>query len=231
MTVGPARSGSEAHAFVEDLEAPVLSPDDRHHLERVLRLRRGARVTVTDGSGAWRETAFGPQLELRGPVVREEPVAPAITVGFALVKGDRPELIVQKLTELGVDRIVPFHASRCVVRWEGDRATKHHQRLVKVAREAAMQSRRATLPIVEPVQEFADLCASRAVALAAFEGEPPSLAQPAVLVGPEGGWTADELGRVNHRVELGPHVLRTESAALTAGALLVAMRMGLVRGR
>ncbi len=72
----------------------------------------------------------------------------ALTVGFALVKGERPELIVQKLTELGIDRIVPFVAERSVVRWDGDRAAGHVERLRRVAREAAMQSRRCWLPEV-----------------------------------------------------------------------------------
>jgi 16S rRNA (uracil1498-N3)-methyltransferase len=68
---------------------------------------------------------------------------PPLTVAFAVLKGERNEMVVQKLTELGIDRIVPVLAERCVVRWDTVRAQRQHERLERVAREAAMQSRRA----------------------------------------------------------------------------------------
>jgi 16S rRNA (uracil1498-N3)-methyltransferase len=152
-------------------------------------------------------------------------------VGFALVKGSRPELIVAKLTELGMDRIVPVEAARSVVRWEPDRAAGHLERLRRVAREAAMQSRRAWLPEVLPAATLADLVAAEGgdrLALAEPGGGAPSLDRPVVLVGPEGGWTDAELEQVSHRVGLGPQILRVETAAITVGALLGALRSGLV---
>src|SRR5205823_6066014 len=111
--IGSARMpGSElrtasAHAFVTDLEHPALAPDDRHHLERALRLRPEEVVTVSDGAGGWRPCRFGTELEPLAPTIREVRLDPRLTVAFAPVKGDRPELVVQKLTELGIDRIVP----------------------------------------------------------------------------------------------------------------------------
>ena len=113
---------------------------------------------------------------------------PEIGVAFALVKGDRPELVVQKLTELGVDVIVPFVAARSVVRWDGERASRHAARLEKVAREAAMQCRRPRLPTVEPVRSFAEVAARPGAALATLGGQMVTQSTRLVLVGPEGGW-------------------------------------------
>ncbi|MCU1376655.1 MAG: Ribosomal small subunit methyltransferase, partial [Actinomycetia bacterium] len=140
-----------AHVFVADVAAPVLDDDDRHHLERVLRLRDGEAVTVADGRGGWRACVFvaGGSLRPEADVTHVPAPHPPIAVAFALTKGEKPETAVLKLTELGVDRIVPFAAGRSVARWDGDRAAKHVARLRKVAREAAMQSRRAHLPVVD----------------------------------------------------------------------------------
>jgi len=135
---------------------------------------------------------------------------------------------VQKLTELGVDRIVPFAAARSVARWDGDRAERHVARLRKVAREAAMQCRRAHLPVVDDVVDFATAAAIPGACLADAGGAPPSLDRAVVLVGPEGGWSDEERSAGLPTVGLGAHVLRAETAALTAGALLGALRAGLV---
>src|SRR5690606_33698018 len=105
--------------FVDDLEHPELTVDDHHHLGRVRRLRRGDPVVIGDGRGSWRSGSFADRVpQDLGPVHTAPPPAPAVGVGFALVKGQKPELVVQKLTELGVDRIVPFVAARSVVRWD-----------------------------------------------------------------------------------------------------------------
>jgi 16S rRNA (uracil1498-N3)-methyltransferase len=152
-------------------------------------------------------------------------------VGFALVKGDRPELVVQKLTELGIDRIVPFVADRSVVRWDTERSRRHVERLRKVARGAAMQSRRCRLPDVADLVRFSDLVANDrgAVALAEREGQRPSLLFRTVLIGPEGGWSPAELALSVPTVALGDQVLRAETAAITAAGVLTALRSGLIR--
>lgn len=224
MTREPADVVAGAHAFVADLEAPVLDAVDRHHLERVLRIERGSVITVADGRGAWRAVRFGARLEAVGPIVHTAAPTPLVTVGFALLKGDRPELIVQKLTELGADRIVPFTAERCVVRWDGDRGGSHVARLRRVAREAAMQCRRARLPEVSDVVGFDTVAGEDGVALAERGGEAVTLSHPTLLVGPEGGWSPTERDQVPRTVSLGPHVLRAETAAIVAGALLSTLR-------
>jgi 16S rRNA (uracil1498-N3)-methyltransferase len=217
--------GRGPHAFVADLEAPELEPDDRHHLGRALRLRAGDALTVADGRGSWRDVRFGDPLDVAGPVRHEEAPSPPVTVGLAPVKGQRPEWAVQKLTEIGVDAIWLLVADRSVVRWEGDRAAGHHQRLVRVVREAAMQSRRTRLPELRVGVPVGEAAGGARAALAHPGGGPPGLDRPVVLVGPEGGWSEDELA-LAPRVGLGPTVLRAETAALVAGALLVAGRSG-----
>jgi 16S rRNA (uracil1498-N3)-methyltransferase len=194
----------------------------------VLRLRAGDEITVSDGAGGRLRCRFGPALEPVGEVERLPRPAPGIAVAFAVVKGQRPEWAVQKLTEVGVDRIVPLLASRSVVRWPPGEASGHLVRLRRVAREAAMQSRRVWLPAVAGVTPFESLTAEPGVAVAHPGVGLLALERPMVLVGPEGGWDDAELAAAPALVGLGPSVLRTETAALVAGTLLCALRAGVV---
>ena len=224
-----------AHAFVADPQAPELEPDDRHHLERVLRVRRGEEVTVSDGHGRWRPCRMGAggALEPTGDVVVVPRPRPAVAVALAVTKGDRPEIAIQKLTELGVDRILPFVGERSVVRWEGERAARHVARLRRVAREAAVQARLAFLPEVADVARFRSVAALPGAAMCDRGGGPPGLDRPVLLVGPEGGWSDAERDQGLPVVGLGPTTLRAETAAIAAGTLLTALRAGAVvaRGR
>lgn len=219
-----------AHAFVPDPEAPELGDDDLHHLLRVLRVRPGEEVTVSDGAGRCRPCRMGPGglLEPAGEVVVVPRPRPAVAVGVALTKGDRPEVAVQKLTELGVDRILPFVADRSVARWEGERAVRHVGRLRRVAREAAVQARLTFLPEVADLTDFASVAALPGAARCDRGGGPPGLDRPVLLVGPEGGWSDAERDRGLPVVGLGPTTLRAETAAIAAGALLTALRAGAV---
>ena len=226
-----------AWVFVGDLDELELGAADAHHLSRVLRLRPGEAVGASDGAGSWRScvvagaTGGEVRLDPTGEVVTDAPPDPPITVGFSLVKGDRPELIVQKLTELGVDRILPLAAARSVVRWDADRSVRGLARLRQVAREAAMQARRAWLPEVAPPATVAAAAAAVGAAGGLCEqggGEPLSLRRPALLVGPEGGWAPQEATCGLPAVGLGPTTLRSETAAITAGVLLCGLRSGTV---
>ena len=121
--------------------------------------------------------------------------------------------------------------TRSVVRWDDAKAAKNIARLRQVAREAAMQCRRSWLPRLDDVTHLDTAVGplGDGVALAQPGGRPPALTHPTVCVGPEGGWTlAEQDGRV--LVDLGPTMLRTETAALTAGILLTALRAGNVSG-
>ena len=215
--------------FVADLGSAELSTPDRHHAERVLRLRVGEEVTLGDGRGGWRRAVWtGNGLEPSGAVQTEGRPDPVLTVGFALVKGSKPELVVQKLTELSIDRIVPFAAERSVVRWDDHKVDRAHERWVATAREASMQSRRAWLPEIAPVTSFD--AASTSAVRADRDGRALVAGDITVLVGPEGGWSEDEVAAVPEAVSLESGVLRAETAALAAGLLMSAFREGRVHG-
>ncbi len=222
--------GDGPHVFVDDLERPELRDEDRHHLTRSLRLRPGDSFTASEGAGSWRVCCLGSgpegEVEPVGEVVFVEAPQPSITIGFALIKGGRPELVVQKLTELGVDAIVPFTAEHSVARWDPDRATRHTERLRRVAREAAMQSRQVRLPEIGEPTDFADLAARPAAIRADITGNPPSLEHPTVLIGPEGGWSETERHQLG-AIRISSSVLRSETAAIGSAALLTALRDGL----
>jgi 16S rRNA (uracil1498-N3)-methyltransferase len=231
-----------AQVFVADPSHAVLSEEDLHHLGRVLRLRDGEEVVAGDGLGRWARALWRGRAELEpvrqapgaggdGSVQHEERDLPLLTVAFAPVKGERPEWVVQKLTELGIDRIVPLLTDRSVVRWTGERATATVERLRRVAREAAAQCRRVWLPEVTPPIAFAELSSlgwPGEVVLAQLSGDRPALAQHVVAVGPEGGWSSEELAAGLPTVGFGLSVLRAETAAVTAGALMASLRTGTV---
>ncbi len=223
---------SAAQVFVEDPAAPELSADDAHHLLRVLRLAPGELVVAADGRGTTVVCTFtedGRLLEPAAPATHVSRPHPPVTVGFAPVKGDRPEWVVQKLTELGVDRIVLLSAERSVVRWSEGRLGHAMARLGRVSREAAAQSRRAWLPELEAPMPLGALAAGiEDLAVAEIDGEPPSTGHMAIAVGPEGGWGDAERSLGLPRVRLGDAVLRAETAALAAATLLTGLRAGLV---
>jgi len=244
------RAAAAAQVFVDDPAHPVLSGDDAHHLGRVLRLRAGEEVIVSDGAGHWARTrwtgadggapgalaALGALGDAAGPggdgrVQFEAAPSPVLTVAFAPTKGERPEWVVQKLTELGIDRVVPLVSERSVVRWHGTRGQGAVQRLRRVAREAAGQCRRVWLPEIAEVTRFDALVGLGApgdVVLAQLSGDRLRASDLVVAVGPEGGWSADELASGLPTVGFGLSVLRAETAAVTAAALMVSLRTGTV---
>lgn len=230
-----------AHLFVDRLDAALdVSGEDGHHLARVLRLRTGETVTAADGTGRWRPYAVvaasgtGVRLEACGDPRVEPELSPRLSVAFALTKGDKPELTVQKLTELGVERILPVLADRSVVRPTSERAGAAHGRWRRVALQAACQCRRARLPEVAPLGPLADLAGHPGLVVAERGApHPEALLTPPggevlVVIGPEGGFTGEEVAALRPwaRVGLGPHVLRAETAALAVAAVLAAARWG-----
>jgi|ERR1700733_1720886 len=225
----------------------VLSGAEGRHATTVRRLGPGEHVDITDGAGTMAScviTVARPGvLELK---VLERAFAPApaprLAVVQAIPKGDRGELAVETMTEVGVDLIVPWAAERCVVRWRGDKADKGAARWRSAAVAAAKQSRRSWLPEVSQVASSAEVAArvkaivpgGRGLAVLLDPDAPQSL--PAVasargvteivlLVGPEGGISPAETslfaeaGAVGAR--LGPTVLRASSAGAIAAALVM----------
>jgi 16S rRNA (uracil1498-N3)-methyltransferase len=218
--VNPALRGSAAHVFVESLAAPHLSDDDDHHLRRVLRVRESDVITLGDGAGRWVTARLTPSgLTVESELTVEAPPRPA-TIVTAIPKGDRPEWIVQKLTEIGATSIGFMDCARSVVRWDAAKVVRQRERLRKVAREASMQSRRVWLPELLDVVSFDEVIVSMNCSIADPSGGDLTPDVDTVLVGPEGGFTEGELATVTSRVSLSANVLRVETAALTAAVLL-----------
>lgn len=241
----PSGAGAVAHTYVDRLDDRcVLEGDDAHHLGRVRRLRTGETVTAADGHGRWRRYevagATGSRLELcaTSVVVHEPRLTPGLTVACALTKGDGPEVVVQKLTELGVDTVLLVRAARSVVRWDGDRVAAALERLRRIARGAGAQSRRARLPVVDGVVTVQELAARPGLVLADPLGEPAHLLpEPAggawvIAVGPEGGFDDEEREVLAGapRLAVGPHVLRAGTAAVAAAAAVAGRRTAGVAG-
>jgi len=207
-------------------DGPIELDDDvLHHLERVLRLRDGEVVSVTDGCGGWRLAAVRRSPSALAvvpttPVVIEQEARPLV-LAAAMPKGDRLEWMVQKASELGARRIVLLHAERSVVRWKPARVEHHLQRLQRVADEATRQSRRVWATVVSGPQPASDVLPGSVVAEPG--GRPLSAADHRLAVGPEGGWSDAELAAAGDRVDLGGAVLRTETAAIAALAIVGAL--------
>jgi 16S rRNA (uracil1498-N3)-methyltransferase len=238
--------------YVDDLQAPRPSEDDEHHLLHVLRLRAGEVVIASDGAGAFvpcviregvgssrgKGRAVASSLEVLDAIgpVRTTGKSSSRCVAFAVPKGERAEWTVQKLTEIGIDHIVPLLTERTVVRLSEGEGLRRADRFRRIAREAGAQSRRVHLPVVAAPTTLRALleglgAADGEVAIAEPGGGPLTAAMRTVLVGPEGGWSERELGELPTRVGLGSGVLRTETAALVAGTLLVSARSGLIGER
>jgi 16S rRNA (uracil1498-N3)-methyltransferase len=235
-----ARYPAAAHIFVAALDDDVTVDDDAgHHLSRVRRLRGGEVITVADGQGCWRPYAVARvrpgavELHAQGTPMVEPQLEPRLVVAFALTKGSKPELAVQKLTELGVDGITLLTTRRSVPRWGETRAEAALERLRRIAHEAAAQCRRARLPELDGVQPVMALrgrpglvVADPAGAELARLGVPPS-GEWVLVVGPEGGFDPDEMAALGSpaRLRLGPHVLRAETATVAGAAVLGARRV------
>lgn len=215
------------HVFVGSIEEPELSDEDRHHLQRVLRLRPSDSLTITDGANRWRSAIFGTSIEVTGEIVEVPPPTVPITIGFVVPKGDRPAWIVQKLTELGVDEIHLLSSLRSVVKWDPEKAEQQYERLRRIAREAAMQSRQVRLPKIKPINEIKQVTRKPGMCLAHRSERQITLNQSCIYVGPEGGWDPTEVVDFP-TVSLGASVLRAETAAVAAASALSFLRQDLL---
>ncbi|MGY1620700.1 16S rRNA (uracil(1498)-N(3))-methyltransferase [Geodermatophilus sp. SYSU D00965] len=230
-----------------DAEELLVDGAEGRHAVDVLRLTPGEKVRVGDGRGTVAEGAVlsaGPEGLRVAVSTRHEVPPPALELVLvqALPKGERGPLAVELATELGVDRIVPWAASRCVTRWREDRAAKGVAKWRAAARAASKQSRRPRVPEVTDLMTTRQVCGVLAdvdLAIVLHEQarhplarlELPSEGTVAVVVGPEGGLSDGEvvaLAAAGARpVRLGPEVLRTSTAGAAAlAALSVRTRWG-----
>jgi 16S rRNA (uracil1498-N3)-methyltransferase len=211
-----------------------LDGPEGRHAATVRRIRPGEQLLLVDGVGgsaAAEAVSVGRDvLDVEISGVRHDPSpSPRLTVVQALAKGDRGELAVELLTEVGVDVIVPWAAARCVVRWDGDRGAKARARWQATADAAAKQSRRTWWPAVADLAstgEVASLVAGADLAVVLHEDAtdplPSAVAgEVVVVVGPEGGINPDEIAVLGHAHRLGSEVLRTSTAGVAAAAALL----------
>ena len=225
----------------------TLTGAEGHHAADVQRLRVGESLVLADGRGGTApaevtrvgrgsiDVAVGPRNRAAAP-------DPRLVVAQGIAKGDRAELAVQAMTEIGVDEILPWAASRSVAQWRGDRGVKAREKWVSTAREAAKQARRPWLPAIggDPDCSTKRVAARLTAAAAAFvlheeaterlsAAELPPSGEIVLVVGPEGGIGDAELGVFVSAgasvVRLGDSVLRTSTAGVAALAVLSA-RLG-----
>jgi 16S rRNA (uracil1498-N3)-methyltransferase len=214
----------------------TLNEDEAHHLTRVLRLSTGAQVFAFDGAGNEYACVVSHTDKRTATLTIERQLTDAVesplelTLAQALVKGDKFDLIVQKATELGVTRVVPLITENSDIRKAEERAENKLARWRRIALEATKQcGRRRLLEISEPIR-FVDFCVSDKSKIRWLLAERDGAHSPfqpianatsaTVAVGPEGGWSDDELkcARQNQYavLQLGTRILRTETAALVA---------------
>jgi 16S rRNA (uracil1498-N3)-methyltransferase len=215
-----------------------LRGEEARHLTRVLRAEAGQRYEISDGKVAYLAEiaeARGPRVVFRIIEPLDSPATPLhITLCAALIKFDRFEWIVEKATELGVERILPVEAERS---GKGllEASGKRTERWARIARESSQQARRVRAPEILPAVRFEPCLAEEADYRYFLEeaAAPPLLrvsrvspaCRAALLTGPEGGWTDAERQLAAaagwQPVSLGPQVLRAETAAMAAIAVLV----------
>jgi 16S rRNA (uracil1498-N3)-methyltransferase len=218
----------------------TLDGPEGHHAATVARLRVGEELLLADGRGGTAAavvTAVGRgtlTLSISSRGYAEAP-DPRLVVVQGIAKGERGELAVQAMTEVGVDEIVPWAAARSVVRWQGERGERARQRWAATAREAAKQSRRAWLPAVAAAASTAGVAGRLGAAAAAYvlheeassrlaDVPLPASGEIVLVIGPEGGIAAEELAAFGAAgavpVRLGDAVLRTSTAGVAALAVL-----------
>ena len=227
--------------FVDEIRggSAELRGDEARHLTRVLRVEPGQRFEISDNEQAFLaeiEEAKGDRVIFRVlEPVDSAPLLVRVTLCAALIKFDRFEWIVEKATELGVERIFPVETTR-TERGLFEASRKRSERWMRIARESSQQSRRVRVPAILPAVRFgAALETAAGHRFFLEEGSAPALLHEipeerqetvALLLGPEGGWTDAERQAAHAAgwtaVSLGPQVLRAETAACAALAVVMA---------
>jgi len=239
-------------AFSADAESATLSPEETRHLRDVLRLHPGDEIYVFDGTGREFHCAVeiiakdSTELRVISEVKPTRPESPLhLTLAIALLKSEKFDLVIQKATELGAKRIVPLETERADVRLkDSEDAQKRVTRWRRIALEAAKQTGRAFVPEItapltlssvvmsagkerKPSTESTHLMFAERSGTSLAEATKSFAEQPAeifALVGPEGGWTDEEIDLARESgwksVTLGGRTLRAETAAIVVLALL-----------
>ncbi|MDN5940496.1 MAG: 16S rRNA (uracil(1498)-N(3))-methyltransferase [Nitrospira sp.] len=221
-----------------------VTGDLLHHLRDSLRLRQGDVLTLTDGCGTrFRVEATHVTSQILDTRIIDRQTEPArkpspIVLGQSLIKGDKMDWVIQKATELGVAAIAPIHSTHSVIKPNPERLGHQRSRWERIARDAAQQSERWTIPTIADPIDLAGICRQYASAplksILVERTSGPSLATvplpldcqyPIVLlIGPEGGWASEEQRLAQEQgflpLALGPRILRAETAAIAALSIL-----------
>lgn len=227
----------------ESGEVRLSGPEGRHAVS-VKRIAQGERILLSDGHGSLATvlvTGTSGKDALSGQVeeITRTQISPTVTVFQALPKAERSELAVDLLTQGGADEIVAFEAERCVAKWVGSKRDKGLTKWRQAAIAAAKQSRRATVPQVTGPMNTAQVAAALAtfdlalilheeaavpIRTALSTADVGNAARIAVIIGPEGGLSAQEVAVLQEAgataIKLGPEVLRTATAGLAALAVI-----------
>lgn len=222
-----------------------ITGSDVKHIRNVLRCKPGDHLMILNGEGfeyeaeivATASTHVDIKIRNKQPCSAESPVS--ITVAQAFLKERKMDGLIRPLTELGINRWIPFFAERSVAKPDGKRLALRAERWRKIARESLKQCRSGRLPDISDTVSYADmlqLCRNHALKLILWEQEPNPLQQVlvrncpenatdiCVVLGPEGGFTGQEVEKaVSHGfipAGLGPRILRAETATIVAGALI-----------
>ncbi len=225
MTLSWQRIEATAQVFVNDVSEPKLDDETTHHLLRVLRVRDGEAVTVSDGKGNWALVTIkivdSKELELVPPekVNREPAPEKRLGIAFAPLRRTATNQLIQQCTEIGIDDFFPVITAFT----NTDIDSLRNDRLEKIVMESSAQCRRVWLPTVHPPTAWPNFHMTRAdVARADFVGDPVDLAEVTVIaIGPEGGWSQAEREENPRALRLPGEVLRAETAAVVAAAALI----------
>lgn len=225
-----------------DEEKAVISGQDARHIFRVLRLKTGNLIHLTDGKGMDYEgkiLALGPErveiyLTSRNPSTTESNLN--LTVCCGMLKDKKMDLVIKYLTQLGINEWIPFFCERAIPTPDSKRLQKRVQRWETIARESIKQCRRSCLVSIQAprsLQEILDLSVDFHQKIAFWEKSSHALASlsPAsvnsrtiLLIGPEGGFTDQEINQAESKgftaYSLGPRILRAETAAISATTLI-----------
>jgi 16S rRNA (uracil1498-N3)-methyltransferase len=222
-----------------------MTGDLLHHLRDSLRLHPGDSLTLNDGCGTrYRVEVTHITSQAIDSRIIDQQTQPArrtspIVLGQAFIKGDKMDWVIQKATELGVAIIVPIHSTHSVIKPNPERLEHQRSRWERIARDAAQQSERWTIPTIAKPVDLSQICRQYASAplkgilaerstgssLATMPLPPQDHQHPIVLlVGPEGGWAPDEQRLAQEQrflpLTLGPRILRAETAAIAALSIL-----------
>ena len=213
----------------------MLSDDAANHVGRVMRMQAGQEVLLFDGSNAEfpavitnaSKKSVEVEIHARNESSVESPLD--IHLGQVVSRGEKMEFTIQKSVELGVNTITPLISERCGVKLNADRFEKKLQQWQKIAIAACEQCGRNTVPEIRPIMKLEDWCAEQYDGLKlnlhpranySINTLPAPVSKVRLLIGPEGGLSAEEISMTEEykfdEILLGPRVLRTETAAMTA---------------